>query len=246
MLQDFGETIKKVVNFQVEQANTITCYRKPLIGFASAYDPLFDEIKNIVGQHHLHPTDLLSDAKTVVAFFIPFAEEVIRANRKSAYVAPEWSIAYVETNMLIEKINVKLTDALTEYGVKAVSQKPTDNFDENNLTASWSHKSAAYIAGLGTFGLNKMLITSAGCAGRLGSMVISEEIPATPRPSEEYCQFFKNGKCKYCVIKCPSRALTTHGMDKQKCWNYLLDKRDPDLDRGCGKCAVGPCALKPF
>lgn len=245
-MQGVEETIIEVINSQVEQANTMTGYRKPLVGFASAYDPLFDEIKNIVGQHHLHPTELLPDAKTVIAFFIPFAEEIVKANRKGTYVVPEWSIAYTETNKLLERISAKLMDELKVYGIKAVTQKPTDNFNEDDLTASWSHKSVAYVAGLGTFGLNTMLITSAGCAGRLGSLVISEEIAATPRPSEEYCRFLKDGKCKYCVIKCPSGALTTHGIDKQKCWNYMLDKRDPDLDRGCGKCAMGPCALKAF
>jgi hypothetical protein len=62
----------------------------------------------------------------------------------------------------------------------AVENEGTHNFNEEDLTAGWSHKSVAFVAGLGTFGVNRMLITPAGCAGRFGSMVISAEIPPTP------------------------------------------------------------------
>lgn len=58
-----AEKITDLINRQVESATTITQYRKPLIGFASAHDPLFDQMKEIVGPHHLHPTELLPTLK---------------------------------------------------------------------------------------------------------------------------------------------------------------------------------------
>ena len=81
----------------------------PLVGFAAADDPLFARLKEIVGPEHVHPTDILPEAKTVVAFFIPFAKKVVLSNRKSSAVAAEWARAYLEANNLIaDTSHVKL------------------------------------------------------------------------------------------------------------------------------------------
>ncbi len=235
--------IIELIQRMVATASIKTPLRVPLVGFASAHDPLLDRLRMVVGTHHLHPTDLLPEAKTIVAFFLPFDREVVKASRKWAYVEPVWCQAYVETNQLIETISGELKQQLAAWGVTAVEQKPTDNFNPHELTSAWSHKSMAYVAGLGKFGLNKMLITPAGVAGRCCSMVISAPITPTPRPSEEYCLYFRGGKCQQCVRNCPVGALTVDGLDKQRCWKHQQNKRDPDLERGCGKCAIGACAI---
>ncbi len=232
-----------LIQHMVATTDVKTPLRAPLVGFASAHDPIFSTLKTEVGSHHLHPTDLLPEAQTIVAFFLPFHRDVVKASRKWAYVEPVWSQAYVETNALIESISAELKRQMTEWGIKAVEQRPTDNFNPHDLTAVWSHKSMAYIAGLGRFGLHKMLITPAGVAGRFCSMVISAHIPPTRRPDEEYCLYFRNGTCGKCVHNCPIGALTVDGLDKQRCWAHQQNKRDPDLERGCGKCAIGPCAI---
>jgi len=246
LLLILAEKVEELINRQIENAKTITQYRKPLIGFASAHDPLFDRMKEIVGPHHLHPTELLPSAETVIAFFLPFAEEIINANRKDSEIAREWAVAYIETNDLIKTISSELKKELTPLGIDVVTQPATHNFNEQDLTASWSNKSMAYVAGLGTFGINHLLITKAGCAGRFGSTVISAKIPASPRPSIENCLYIRDSKCQFCVKNCPTAALTLEGLDKQRCYTRLLevDKLFPDLGLCdvCGKCAVGPCA----
>lgn len=247
-----AEKIIELINLQTETADTITQYRKPLIGFASAHDPLFDQMKDIIGPHHLHPTDLLAEAQTVIAFFLPFAETIITANRNDPQVAREWAVAYIETNQLIKTIGTELKKELTAQGIITVTQPATHNFNEQDLTAGWSHKSVAYVAGLGTFGINHLLITAAGCAGRFGSTVISAKIPPSPRPTIENCHYIRDSKCQFCVSNCPTGALTIQGLDKQRCYAHLLevDKQFPDLGLCdiCGKCAVGPCAStgRPF
>ena len=168
---------------------------------------------------------------------------MVKASRQWAYVEPVWSQAYIETNALIETISRNLKQQLGQWGIKAVDQKPTDNFNPHDLTAPWSHKSMAYVAGLGRFGLHRMLITPAGVAGRYCSMVISGAIEPTPRPQEEFCLYFRGGKCRRCVQNCPVGALSVDGLDKQRCWAHQQNKRDPDKERGCGKCAIGPCAI---
>jgi hypothetical protein len=55
-----------------------TRYRTPLIGFASAADPLFSELKSIASASHLMPDEVLPGAGAVICYFIPFAEDVER------------------------------------------------------------------------------------------------------------------------------------------------------------------------
>jgi len=245
-LQSIAERVIDIINLQTENADTMTQYRKPLVGFASAQDPLFDQMKQIIGPHHLLPTELLPDAQTVIAFFLPFAKTVITANRESPQIAREWALAYVETNQLIATISAELKRELTLLGMNVVTQPATHNFNKQNLTACWSNKSAGFVAGLGTFGLNHMLITPSGCAGRFGTTVISAKIPPTPRPTLENCLYLRDSKCQFCVKNCPSGALTVEGLDKHKCYAHMLgvDKQFPDLGLCdvCGKCAVVPCA----
>ena len=251
-LLGLAEKIIELIDHQTVNAGTITQYRKPLIGFASAHDPLFDQMKDIIGPHHLHPTDLLPEAQTVIAFFLPFAETIITANRKDSRIAREWAVAYVETNQLIETLGLELKKELATQGIITVTQQATHNFNEQDLTAGWSHKSVAYVAGLGTFGINHLLITAAGCAGRFGSAVISAKIQPSPRPTMENCRYIRDSKCQFCVSNCPTGALTLQGLDKKQCYAHLLevDKQFPDLGLCdiCGKCAVGPCAstARPF
>ncbi|HVJ50210.1 epoxyqueuosine reductase [Desulfitobacterium sp.] len=248
MLLNIANQIIEIINEQINNAQTVTCYRRPLIGFASAHDPLFTQMKEIIGPHHLLPTDLLPTAKTVVAFFLPFAEDIVKAHRKSPNIPLEWSAAYIDTNALIETISQELKRELASSGISAVTQKATHNFNEQDLTAVWSHKSVAYVAGLGTFGLNQMLITPSGCAGRFGSLIISAEVPPSPRPAVEYCSYKREGKCQFCINNCPTGSLTQEGLNKQKCYEQLLKVNQEFPDLGlcdvCGKCAIGPCALK--
>lgn len=244
---NFADKICIIIENTVKNAKTITQYRKPLVGFASAKDPFFNKMKKIIGTHIVHPQELLPEAETVAVFFIPFAENVIRANRKGDLPAKEWVLALVETNQLIETIYEELTKMLAADGIKTVSAKVTYNFNEKDFTADWSHKSVAYVAGLGTFGVNHQLITQAGSAGRLGSMVISAKIPPTPRPSQEFCRYYREGKCLFCVNKCPAGALKVQGLDKKRCYQHLQQiAKYRDLCDACGKCASGPCALGSY
>ncbi len=243
---ELANQIENIINDCVRNSNNKTKYREPLIGFAAAQDPLFLQLKEIIGDYYLQPVDLLPGAKTVVAFFLPFSKSIVMANRGSQ-VAREWALAYVETNNLISETCGKLKSELNVLGITTASEKATHNFNEEDLTAPWSHKSTAYIAGLGTFGLHRMLITTAGCAGRFGSIIISAEIPPTDRPEGEYCRYKADQKCASCVRNCPTGALQVDGLDKFKCYKQLLEMDQQFSDLGlcdaCGKCAVGPCAL---
>ena len=239
--------IENIIKAAVASTGTETRYREPLVGYASADDPIFDEMKEIIGPHHLHPKEIFPEAKSVVSFFLPFEKELVELNWKSPGPVKEWIQAKSETDSLIREINEKLTVELAKEGVKAVVPGTVFDYKSRGFEVVWSHKSAAYAAGLGTFGVHHMLITESGCAGRFGTLLISAEIPPTPRPTEEFCRYKKGEKCLVCVDRCPVSALSVRGLDKEKCFRQLQEnaKAFPELQQmACGKCATGPCALK--
>ncbi|MGI6330833.1 MAG: epoxyqueuosine reductase [Zhaonellaceae bacterium] len=244
--------LKEEIGFLLEQKvchnDKKTPYRKPLVSFLAADDPGFLKLKRVVTPNHLLPQDILPEAKTVIAFFIPFGREIVQENRKAASVATSWAQAYVDTNQLIGEICQAIHDLLAKKGYKTSWQPATHNFDPKTLEAKWSHRSVAYLAGMGSFGVNRMLITPAGCAGRFGSLVTSAVIPSSKVERFEYCLYKKNNTCTYCVDNCPTGALTLAGIDRKRCYAHLLEVAEGFKELGlcdvCGKCLGGPCALK--
>ena len=230
---------------RVVRAGAATTYRDPLVGFARAGDPRFEALRRRV-PGHLAPHDLLPRARTVCAFFLPFHPQVVRANASGSAASEVWARAYVETNALLADVCASLVDSLREMGVGAAWEPPTHNFDPVRLVSAWSHKSAAYIAGLGRFGHHHMLITKAGCAGRLGSLALDADLEPTRPARGSYCAFDRG--CRACVRRCPVGALTEEGLDRQRCYAQCLanDARFSKwLADVCGKCVIGPCAYRP-
>ena len=239
--------IEIIIKNTVASSCAKTGYREPIIGFASTDDPIFTELKKIVGLHQLHPKEIVPESKTVVAFFLPFEKELVKQNLKSGIVK-ESIQASADTSQLIKEIDERLKTELAKDGVTVIVPKVIFDYKNNGFDVSWSHKSAAYAAGLGTFGVNQMLITQDGCAGRIGSLLISAETPPTPRPKEEFCRHKNGEKCLVCVERCQSGALSPNGLDKEKCFMSLQEeqKEYPELNQhGCGKCTTGPCTLDP-
>lgn len=243
--------IRAFIEARTAQANQRDFYRKPLTAFSSAADPLYATFKDLLGPHHLLPRDMLPDVITLVSFFLPFSRRVIEANRKEP-VAParEWVDAYLHANALLDAISRELVAMLRAQGINAGVAHAADHYDETLLRSCWSHRSAAFVAGLGRFGLNRMLISPVGGAGRYGTVLLSEALPPSLRPEEELCFFFKSKSCCYCLKHCPVKALGSgpDEFDRQACNRKLLNvspySRSQNLRLDvCGKCDVGPCAI---
>ncbi len=98
--------------------------------------------------------------------------------------------------MLISNLNDFLCEELEKIGANSYAIPGSYNFDSEKLVSDWSQRHIAFIAGLGTFGLNNMLITEKGCCGRIGSIITSLELEPTKRPENEYCLYKHNNSCK--------------------------------------------------
>lgn len=238
-MENLAEIINGIVGSSAATDDNRHFFRAPLTAFARADDPLFAEIPRQVGSHHLMPNDILAGVKTVVSFFIPFSGDLIKGNKNDGPVSRDWGFSYLAANALIGRISESLIERLTEMGYQSAAVPATHTFDTVTLKAGWSHRSAAYVAGLGRFGLNRMLIGPAGGAGRYGTVFTKAEIKANPRPSDDLCLYYKNGKCRACVRACPVEALTEKGFDRHKCYEQLLRNSayldlDGRLSDACG------------
>ncbi|MDP4127775.1 MAG: epoxyqueuosine reductase, partial [Bacillota bacterium] len=171
MNREIAELITEYVKNYKELKHCETDWRDPIIGFADAKDELFPKLKEIIGPSHALPSDLVPNAKSVITFFIPYSKEIVESNIAEEESSRMWDISYIETNNLIDDLTKYLYEKITAKGFKSSLIPPTYNYDEVKLISDWSHRSVAYISGIGKFGLNNMFITESGCCGRLGSVV---------------------------------------------------------------------------
>lgn len=238
------------VDKYMESPGVTTKWKKPLIAFADARDPLFLKLKEVANPEHLLPEDILKGAETVITYFLPFDESISISNTDGRNSSIEWAKAYIETNNLIQGLNDYLIQSIEEMEYKSAKLDPAINIDYEKLISVWSNRHVAYVAGLGTFGLNNMLITQNGCCGRLGNVVTNMKIESTKRSNIEYCLFKYNGSCGYCVDKCVNNALFKDSFDRFKCFDMCLENDNIHSGLGgeaqvCGKClTVVPCSFK--
>ena len=237
----------------VEEANAghggEDIWKKPLVSFIDAGDPALQSLKLSVSVNHLMPRDILPGAKSVVCYFIPFTERIITSNISGERASPEWARAYIETNALISRIGDTLETVLARSGFSVGKIPATHNFDPEVLISDWSHRHLAAIAGLGSFGLNNMLITGEGCCGRFGSMVTDCPLEAVKKTVGEKCLYKIDGSCGACVTRCVGGAYPEGGFDRFACYRACLENAEFHRDIGyadvCGKCLVGlPCSAK--
>ena len=160
-----------------------------------------------------------------------------------------------------EEFNIRLRDhvvsVLRTSGYEAVAPTNLPSWEQKaseryGFASVWSERHAAYVAGLGTFGLCDGLITPVGKAMRCGSVVARIQVPPTERPYTDhhaYCLHFSHGKCGKCIERCPAGAITRAGHDKKKCLDYednfttpYVQSRFGIVAYGCGLCQTGvPC-----
>lgn len=248
MEQKIKQLIKQYVTEYAAQEEIATDQREPIVKFAAADDQLFTKLQEVASSTHVLPQDILPEATTVITYFLPFVQGIAASNRDGKYSSREWAIAYAETNQLIGEVNNHLQEELTGQGYKTALIPATHNFDKSRLVSDWSHRHAAYIAGLGKFGLNNMLITEQGCCGCVGSLITSLELEPSQRDEEEYCLYKRSGGCKKCVSRCVKGALQVDSFDRDACYELLLTNDEHHSELGlsdvCGKCSVDlPCSL---
>jgi hypothetical protein len=215
-------------------------WEEPLIGFSRGDDPLYSRLKSMIGDFFWEPVEIFDlsfpgvdvrpEELTVISWILPQTEATKADNRKETLFGSE---RWVRARKFGEGFNVKLRghliQVLKDAGYRAVAPSASPHFGVRmsqayEMASTWSERHAAYVSGLGTFGLCDGLITPSGKAMRCGSVVARVSIPPTTRPYEDhhaYCLFHSKGVCGACIKRCPAGAISKQGHDKKKCRDYV-------------------------
>lgn len=259
-------------------------WQEPIVGFAAAESEYIDSLKQIVHPDHQMPKDVLPGAKTVIAYFVPFSKWVAKSNSEAGadagadhgdaanLASPQWAESYELTNAMFARLNEHIIQVIRDSGHEAATAPEAQVFYRDEVISHWSFRHLAYAAGLGTFGLNNMLITDKGCSGRFNTVITDIDVEPDQPKEAEACLFKKNGTCGACMVKCPAGAISEKGFDRHKCYEQCLknaaiytefgssyagkqeegatgaDAQNPEQVIGsevCGKCIAGmPCAYR--
>jgi epoxyqueuosine reductase QueG len=240
---------------------------KALVGFCSGADPIWQQYKEYVGPFHWTPWEVFNqhcpeqkaspDQLTVISWVLPQRKQVRDTNRKARiYPSEEWARIRVHGEAFNVALRNHVVQGFKEAGIAAVAPMLVPSWTivkshRFSYASAWSERHAAHAAGLGTFGLCDGLITANGKAMRTGSVVANICFKPTPRPYQDhraYCLYFYDGTCGKCIDRCPARAITVAGHDKEKCREHLARAREYVKQTylfegyGCGLCQVGvPC-----
>ncbi len=224
----------------------------PIIGYASAKDPLFFTFND--RNWTLHPKEIYRPGNTIIVHFLPFAPWVAESNRGGKTVSKEWTAAWDASIMFSAMINDAIKETLESLGrLASLANLPSDWCDEKD-GPNWSHKLTAFAAGMGDFGIAGSFNTSAGSAGRFGSVITEYVIEPTgfcnesdgdllnaiADKIEKSYQFKPYGETRIVedkIHRCPAGAITSDGVDRSKCRAFCAAQKQivPSADV-CGKC----------
>ncbi len=241
---------------------------EPLIGFSNGADPLYEFLQKDIGSPFMMPIEIFrksfpeTDAKaedlTVISWILPNIPATISDNaRETSLPSERWARAKHYGSTFDRILSQYVVDLLKNAGYTAVAPQYTPFFSvgvspKYGFASVWSERHAAYVSGLGTFGLCDGLITQKGKAMRCGSVIARIVVPPTPRPYTDphaYCLHSTHDTCGKCIVRCPAGAISEKGHDKGLCHAYLMGITSPYVkkqfgidDYGCGLCQTGvPC-----
>jgi len=261
VIQDYCATAHNTLgNPQNDRA-----FDPPLVGFSSGSDPLYRFFQQDIGSFYGTPQDFFQAAfpaepvepgeLSVISWILPLTALVKDGNAgQLAKPTERWA----RGKLFGEKFNFALRHRVVEMlkgdGYAAVAPLTAPMWkvcqsERYGMSSNWSERHAAFVSGLGTFGLCDGLITPRGKAMRCGSVVARIALPATPRPysgPHDYCLHFSDGACDQCIQRCPVDAITAAGHDKAKCKAYIhqLTQEHVKTEFGfevdvCGLCQTG-------
>lgn len=173
----------------------------PLVGFAAAGrwdEPLFEPWV----PEAFRPRSIFPETNTVIVIGLPVSLPVLESAPSIWYHE-----LYRTVNALLDQAGYRIASALSAGGYPSV-WIPRDGYGSISVlkekpVAFFSHRHAAFLAGLGNFGVNNMLLTPEfGPRVRFASILTSAEIEPDPVREKPLCI-----GCQRCVEACPVHAL---------------------------------------
>jgi len=203
----------------------------PLVGYASAGDPLFESLKEHVGPNHWTPAEAFALGSgeqvpphelTAISWVLAQTALTKADNRKEErFPSERWARARIFGQRGNFELHRLLREALAEVGIEAVAPSLLPEWQQypsgiRPVTSTWSER----------------------------------HIPPRPYKSHtEYCLYYSRGICQACVKRCPVGSVSPAGRDKFRCAEHLQPHTEDFVRRhfrfdgyGCGLCQTGvPC-----
>ena len=212
----------------------------PLVGFApvSRWENPPEELPNTFKvwiPENFWPQSIYPETKTVIVIGLPVSLPIVETAPSIYYHE-----LYETVNADLDAKAYEISNFLTFKGFPSI-YLPRDAYGDIDVIlekpfAFFSHKHAAYLAGLGSFGQNNILLTPEfGPRVRFTSIFTTAKIKGNPIKIKDLCT-----KCLACVNECPVNAIREEGdfpppVDKIKCAQRSKKLRK-EFRSPCGIC----------
>ena len=180
------------------------------------------------------PRAIFPEAETVVVIGMPVFLPVVETAPSIAYHE-----LYRTVNSLLDSNAYRIAYFLNRRGFPSFPV-PRDGYGSIQVlkekpVAFFSHRHAAYLAGLGTFGVSNMLLTPEfGPRVRFTSIFTAAELPPGKVMEEDLCT-----RCLSCTAACPVHALGEDEYPKDLTEKHACAVRSEEL----GRRSISPSGL---
>ncbi len=185
------------------------------------------------------PQSIYPDVKTVIVIGLPVQLPIVETAPSIYYHE-----LYETVNNLLDEKAYEIANYLTMNGYPSI-YLPRDGYGDIEVLlekplAFFSHKHAAFLTGLGSFGLNNVILTPEfGPRVRFTSIFTTADLEGDPIPAKDLCT-----RCLACAVQCPVKAIESEYpsgntapplINKMKCANRSKTLRKK-YSSPCGIC----------
>lgn len=148
------------------------------------------------------PQNIYPETKTVIVIGIPVQLPIVETAPSIYYHE-----LYKTVNSLLDSKAYEISEFLNQKGFASI-YLPRDGYGDIDVLlkkpmAFFSHRHAAYLAGMGSFGQNNMILTPEyGPRVRFTSIFTSAEIESDKITGKDLCT-----RCRRCIDECPVNAI---------------------------------------
>ncbi len=196
-----AKTIKEMLIEKVRELGIPMVGFTPIERWSDPPSELPNKFKDWIPEE-FWPQSIYPEAKTVVVIGLPVQLPIVETAPSIYYHE-----LYKTVNILLDSKAYEISNFLTEKGYPSI-YLPRDGYGDievllKNPFSFFSHKHAAYLAGLGSFGENNVILTEEyGPRVRFTSIFTTAKIEGDPISGKDLCTH-----CNRCVINCPVNAI---------------------------------------